>query len=243
MKRRIKFWLNQKLSRWYSHQLEHEALIPNNHWVAWNMLRCKGVDLQNIMDIGAAQGEWTREILLYYKTANYLLVDPLDENKIFLEKLANEHGNVQYWMGVCGRENGRLDINVHGDQTSILSSKEWDVHVKRTVQMKKLDDLVQEKMSGVVDGLKIDVQGAELEVLTGAIKTLSTCKIIQVEVSFRRVYEGMPLAHEIIVFFASHGFRIFDITNFYKRKDHVPLQADLFFTSDDNLCIPESWYV
>jgi hypothetical protein len=93
-----------------------------------------------------------------------------------------------------------------------------------------------------VDGLKLDVQGAELEVLAGATETLKRCKVVQVEVSFRRVYEKAPLAHEIIRFFTEQGFRIYDIASIFKRgNDRALLQADLFFVADDTFCKPETW--
>jgi len=107
--------------------------------------------------------------------------------------------------------------------------------------MMTLDNLVQRLGIDQVDALKLDVQGAELEVLRGGPNVLKMCNVVQVEVIFRKIYDGAPLAQEVVGFFHKNGFRIYDIASVMKRKDHALLQADLFFVRDEALFLPESW--
>ena len=110
--------------------------------------------------------------------------------------------------------------------------------------LEKLDTLVFDCQKYTqIDAMKLDVQGAELEVLSAASKVLATSKVVQIEVSFRRMYEKAPLAHEIIAFLAEHGFRIYDIADLWKRKDGALLQVDMFFVKDDFLFTPETFTV
>lgn len=135
---------------------------------------------------------------------------------------------------------GELKIHAHGPQSSMYAS-EWGGDV-RSVPMRTLDECVIGKFSGRVDGLKIDVQGAELEVLAGATEVLKTCQVVQVEASFRQIYQESPLAHEIISYFSDKGFRIYDLASAIKRKeDGALLQADFFFVSNDEYFSPETW--
>ncbi|MEM7600055.1 MAG: FkbM family methyltransferase [Verrucomicrobiota bacterium] len=62
-----------------------------------------------------------------------------------------------------------------------------------------------------VDFLKLDVEGAELEVLRGAGETLKNVLALQVEVSFTERHVGAPLFAEVDSFLIDHGFRLHHI--------------------------------
>jgi FkbM family methyltransferase len=56
------------------------------------------------------------------------------------------------------------------------------------------------------DFLNIDLQGAELAALKGAVRFLSGVKWIYCEVNDRHLYRGCPLVGEIDDYLAAHGF-------------------------------------
>ncbi len=240
MKKMIKRVLNAIFMNTISHRLVHKRLAVDSDIDVWICLQRQGFAPRLLVDVGAARGEWTTSLSQVFPGAGFLMVDPLKENEQLLSVITEKKSNVHYWLGALGRASGELEMHVHGDQTSMYAS-EWGGGIRR-VPMKTLDALVEEKAVGCVEGLKLDVQGAELEVLAGASETLKRCKVVQVEASFRRVYDKAPLAHEIIRFFAERGFRIYDIASTIKRgSDRALLQADLFFVSDDTFCKPETW--
>jgi len=223
-----------------SYQLVHNRLTVNTDSDVWQGLKKRGYTPRCIIDVGASTGLWTKDMLKVYPDSNYLMIDPLQENEQALREVAKNYPNVRYWLGAAGRDLGELEMHAHGPQSSVYAS-EWGGALRR-VPMNTLDALAKEFAHNVVDGMKIDVQGAELEVLAGAAETLRMCKVVQVEVSFRRVYEKAPVAHEIIRFFAEQGFRIFDIVSIVKRGgDGALIQGDLFFVSEDKLFEPETW--
>ena len=55
--------------------------------------------------------------------------------------------------------------------------------------------------------LKMDTQGFDLEVFSGAISVLGSIVALQSEVAFRRIYEGAADFHQASEAFASAGFR------------------------------------
>jgi hypothetical protein len=57
-----------------------------------------------------------------------------------------------------------------------------------------------------VDFIKIDVQGAELEIFQGGLKTLQGVQAIFSEVEFVPMYVGQPLFGDICAFLARQGF-------------------------------------
>ena len=243
MRQLIKKALNGFFMRTISYRVVHNQAVANSDMETWTCLKDHGFRPRTMVDVGAAVGKWTAQVIEIFPDAQFLMVDPLKENESALKALTGVHPNVRYWSGALGSHAGELEFHVHGDQSSMFTS-EWGKGVEiRRVPLRTLDVLVKELGFEDVDGLKLDVQGAELEVLAGATETLKRCKVVQVEVMFRHVYERAPLAQEIICFFAAQGFRIFDIASMFKRKDRALLQADLFFVKDDSLFEPEKWFL
>jgi FkbM family methyltransferase len=77
----------------------------------------------------------------------------------------------------------------------VTSVQEIDTH--------RLDDV---KEVSSVDYLKIDVQGAELDVLKGATRVLKDALVIHTEVEFSPIYRGQPLFADIDQFLRAQGF-------------------------------------
>lgn len=71
------------------------------------------------------------------------------------------------------------------------------------VQTRRLDDIPE--ITGV-DYIKCDVQGAELDVLKGAMGHLPNVTVVDVEVEFVPLYEGQPLFADVDTFMRSQGF-------------------------------------
>jgi Methyltransferase FkbM domain len=77
----------------------------------------------------------------------------------------------------------------------VLSSQEIDT--------RRLDDIGE--ITGA-DYLKVDVQGAELDVLKGATQTLQDVLLVQTEIEFVPIYRNQPLFAEVDQSLRSHGF-------------------------------------
>jgi FkbM family methyltransferase len=84
----------------------------------------------------------------------------------------------------------------------------WDVQTVR------LDD-VKETIGA--DFLKLDVQGAELDVLRGATTMLESVVAAQIEVEFVPIYRGQPLFAEVDQFLRRHGFMFHRFANMEGR--------------------------
>jgi len=80
----------------------------------------------------------------------------------------------------------------------------WQVQRITSVPQRTLDEIAGGLPKVTI--LKIDVQGYERAVLSGATKTLGRCKYLVLEVTFRSHYEGdsgFPELHDVIT---DHGF-------------------------------------
>jgi len=130
----------------------------------------------------------------------------------------------------------------HGDQSSMLPSADF-AGTRREVEVRTLDSFVDDLKLQPALFMKADVQGYELEVLKGAARCLELAELLLIEVSFRRLYDGCPLAHDVIAFLGARGFRVYDICSFLQRaSDNELLQCDLVFARQGSkLFVHEGW--
>lgn len=89
--------------------------------------------------------------------------------------------------------------------TSIGASAGGNFHVVETLPVltRRLDDIAD------IDGadlIKVDVQGAELDVLRHGVKVLTSALVVECEVEFVALYKDQPLFGEVCVFLAKQGF-------------------------------------
>lgn len=81
----------------------------------------------------------------------------------------------------------------------------FDVLKKIEIETDTLDNVLEGKD---VDVLKIDIQGYELPVLKGSIKTLKNVIAIETEVEFIPIYKNQPLFKDVDSFITNQGFSL-----------------------------------
>lgn len=81
---------------------------------------------------------------------------------------------------------------------------EWGkVEERLSIPTVRLDDINE---ITIVDYLKIDIQGAELEVFRNGVNRLKDCLVIHTEVEFLPMYEEQPLFSEVELYLRELGF-------------------------------------
>jgi FkbM family methyltransferase len=78
----------------------------------------------------------------------------------------------------------------------------------QTVVTSTLDTWAEHAGAGPVDALKIDVQGAELDVLRGAQRNLASVRLLELEVEFQPLYRGQPLFGDVDEYLRERGFTL-----------------------------------
>lgn len=74
---------------------------------------------------------------------------------------------------------------------------------ERDIETRRLDDIAE---VGDVDYLKLDVQGAELDIIRNASQTLARTVVVHTEVNFVPVYEDQPLFADVDIALRQAGF-------------------------------------
>lgn len=200
------------------------------------VLKENGFTFSSICDVGASSGIWSRECLKIFSDAQYFCVEPLDEHQPELLQLEKEHPNVKHWQGCFGGEKKEGVINVDGSGSSILRGH-WDnpYGSEKKIVIDTLDNFVSNGVCSTPDLIKLDVQGYELQVLSGALETLKSTQAIIAEISFFPFQTGMPVFHEVVARLNEYGFIVSDILSLITRPlDNMAGQVDLLFIKGDH---------
>ena len=195
-----------------------------------------------IFDIGASNGQWTRMCRSIFPESQYVLAEPLEAHREELQAMAHADQRVSVWCGVAGAAPGTVQLYDHGDQSSLLQSKDFPGR-PTSVQSTTVDALLASHGAAAPVLLKADVQGYELEVLKGASRCLEQAEMLILEVSFRRIYKDNPLAHEIVAYVGERGFQIYDVCSYLQRaSDRELIQSDFVFVHESSALLNgEGW--
>jgi FkbM family methyltransferase len=189
-----------------------------------------------IYDIGAHVGHYSRTLQSIFPEAQFHLFEANPTLKSLLHDW--EHHN----MVLLGDKDFELKPfykakdyplttgNSMFRENSSFYDSETKVVTEMLCQM-SLDTFTQMHHLPLPDFIKLDVQGAELLVLQGALRTLQTCPVVQMEVSLHSLNEGAPLLAEILPFMTQLGYQVIDTLEvIYTRNFNT--QLDLLFARD-----------
>jgi len=198
-----------------------------------------------VLDIGAALG--TDPLLEIFPESNHFMVEALEEFIPKLEDVKQRMANASFLIAAVTSENGPITINVHPDlvgSSIYLEDEDSSVNgIPREVPAYKLDDLCSKyKLKGPYL-LKIDVQGAELDVLKGAEKTLMDTEYVILEIAFFNFFNDGPKPHHYIDFMKRHGFVIYELFDLqYRPLDGAMSQVDIAFVKEDGIFRQQQHY-
>ena len=121
------------------------------------------------VDAGAYMGEISKKINKIYKT-KVLAFEPNKENFKILNKKKSK--NIQCFNLALSKKNTFLELTNSKDSSNVLGFKSKEKDMKTKVKAVKLDKFLNYN----IQFLKIDVEGAEIQLLEGAKKVLKKFK-------------------------------------------------------------------
>ncbi|MCI0428871.1 MAG: FkbM family methyltransferase [Nitrospiraceae bacterium] len=194
-----------------------------------------------VVDVGAAYGSFTSQCFPVFPKARFLLLEPLTEYQPSLKELTKAMPTAQCIVAAASAHQGEIVLNVHPDLvgSSLFREVEQDTTVNgipRTVRAITIDGLLKETVAKGPFLLKVDVQGAELEVLRGAERMLADTEYILLEVSLFRFFQDGPDFNDVILYMKSRGFVAYDISGLqYRPLDNALSQVDVAFVKEEGL--------
>jgi FkbM family methyltransferase len=184
-----------------------------------------------VYDIGAYRGGWTRIAAEVFPRAQFVLFEANRDHAGALAASGKRH--VVAALGASDGGTRAFHVPRAGDVTGASLYVENTAHYAqanlqvREVETVRLDTLVARERLPAPDLIKIDVQGAELDVLAGAAETVRAASALIVEVSFVDYNKGGPLAADVIAAVDRLGFRCADLCEVHRGAGDFVLQLDL----------------
>ena len=213
-------------------------------------LKTLGFRPQGILDIGAYEGEWMRMAKTVFPESKVLMVEAQPEKEPVLNAACKTYdGSVEYLIALLGQSNqeavpffqirppfGSTGSSVYEEQVAYKGR-----HLDRQVialKMIRLDDLLASHSASHFQFIKLDVQGAELDVLSGGSQILNGAEAVLLEVSFLEYNKGAPQFADVVAFMNAKGFVVFDILDCYREKKDILIQSDILFVRTDSKLRP-----
>jgi FkbM family methyltransferase len=189
--------------------------LPKTHVDYLTLLRDQwNFNPKVIYDLGACVLHWTNEAKLIWTESTCIAFEAMESAEfLFQEK------NIPYYIGVLSDTTGKEvdfycnDYHPGGNSyykanTEVVPDaeeyyNESNLNKRKTIT---LDDAVKQKGFPPPDLIKMDVQGAELDILKGAQETLKYAKHVILELQHVEFNAGAPLRDEVIAYMDSIGF-------------------------------------
>ncbi len=137
-----------------------------------------------VVDVGANVGAWTLAWLANCPTARVICVEPSSANVAILSDRFTDDARVQIVQAATGSRNGVASLaapSTGSVRATLFPDTLEEMPLTETVRLLTIDQLRRDLNLSVVDVLKLDVEGAELDTLLGATDTLASTGIVQFE--------------------------------------------------------------
>lgn len=182
--------------------------------------------LRNVWDVGANSGDWSLSLSYLLRKANFQLFEANPAHRENLLKtglpfhialLSNANKNVNFYS-----------VNGTGDSYYPEQSDFYSAVSPINLRAVTLDNLASELNLVSPDLIKLDVQGAELDVIHGFQNGIKKVRWVLMEVSLRPLNLGAPGVEEVSRTMHDLGFRPINLLgkNFIGKE---LVQVDLLF--------------
>lgn len=198
-----------------------------DHTNVLNSLLNYGLTPNRILDVGGYHGNWTKTCLNIFPNAIYDVIEPIIYNElnyiknkpnvnIYHELLSNDIKQVEWW------ENKNSGDSIYRERSKHFANV--IPQIKTTTTINKLFPI-----NTIFDIIKIDVQGAELDVLEGGKGIVEKSSIIILEMPFMGQYNyNAPSFLEYITYMNSIGFIPYDVVEIHTSAS-ISVQVDIAF--------------
>lgn len=195
--------------------LGKQRLLPQTHLSYLEGLRQTGYTPTVIYDIGSCVMHWTNEALRIWPNAHYVLFEAMPS----VEFLYRERGIRDYHIGVLASESGKTvefwqnDYHPGGNsyyKENVAINPEVpeyfnERHLRRYTT-KTLAEVVGQRQFPLPDLVKMDVQGAEMDIVRGAENIIKHARHVILELQKVEYNTGAPLHQEVIEYMNQLGF-------------------------------------
>jgi FkbM family methyltransferase len=242
---RLRSVLRRLLQRYTGYDI-HEYNPPSDldYWADISELLSKASSV-TAFDVGANLGQTIRTLVRVFPRVSFHAFEPSPSTFSELAEVFAGYDNVTLNNCGVGSQESETDFieNTDSGMSSFLEPgpQIWgEVKQRIKVPMTTVDDYSVEKRIEHIHLLKIDAQGFDLEVIKGADRMLAEGRVdlVLTEVTFAKLYEGLPRVDAVYAYIAQRGYRLTGIYD-QRRKRRILSWADMMFASPS--IVGERW--
>ena len=219
-----------------------DLVMRNFEETTYQRLAATGFAPDSYIDVGAYHGNWTRLAHRLLGPKPTLMVEGQAALLPPLEAFAATRNDLIVAGGVLSATSGQ-EVTFHemGTGSSIFAEASNAPRETKTTTTRTLDEVAGTFLASVsAPFLKIDVQGAELQVLAGGTKVLEKASLVQLEVAILQYNQGAPLMPEVVAWMAERGWLPTEISGF-SRPSGPLVQIDMLFARADSPLRPSEF--
>jgi FkbM family methyltransferase len=228
-------FINRLVPDSFKNYIRRKSGVPDMFF-SLERLNALGFKPQQIIDVGAYEGEWTKSCMQVFPGASYLMLEAMQQKQSKLKEISEAKSNVTYDIALLAQaDNEELYFTELETASSVL---EEVVNKQNRTKRKSitLNTVLKHKEISKVDLIKLDVQGYEAEVLKGFSDYLPTTEVIISEVSLLDIHKEVPLIRDMINYMYEYNFVVYDICSVSTRRplDKALWQTDLLFVKESS---------
>jgi FkbM family methyltransferase len=172
-----------------------------------SLLKRYGFNPKHIIDVGANKGTWTRR-------AHYTLVEPQAHLKVHIQDLLHRGCKITWIDAGVADHPGSLPFTIsRRDDSSSFAPTPVDAAAPRiSVRVTTLNEIVSAASAAPPEMVKIDAEGLDLKVLTGASDLLGKTDVFFVEATICCSEYENTIAR-VIYRMHEAGYKVIDVTD------------------------------
>jgi len=201
---------------------------------------------KHIVDVGANHGTWTRETLKYFPDSYYTLIEPQASMLQSVNDILQFNSKVKFNAVGAGDKPGTFKFTIvdRDDSSSFIYSEAEAKELgyqQVEIPVITLNEFLPQTNLSVPDIIKIDAEGLDLKVLSGANNYFGKTEIFLVEAGV--VSKQIPNSFlEVINYMDANGYRLFEITDLNKPFSPAVLWlVELAFVKKDGIIDSHKW--
>lgn len=217
-RRKFENWVYRKLiaAGWQVQRVvpPPDCWLPAHAYWKPDYIRRLGFRPGTIIDVGVARG--TADLYNAFPDAYLLLIEPVAEFTPDIQAILASRPGALVPVAL-GAQPGERELRIEPNRPLLTSFYEREVNEQtgddpllRRIPVATLDSILETRDCPRPYGLKIDAEGAELEIIRGAAAVLRHTEFVIAEVSVPRRFHGGYRFADLIAALDAHGFEAVD---------------------------------